>query len=111
MGNICNSDEEAHQSNIAGSKIRNPKSVKNMPPSSYAYQVVQPELNRNVEMTLNDPSNFFIDLELHSNKKVDVQGKPFFLIPSKRAYYQGDFNDKKLPNGFGIAIFEDGTYY
>ncbi len=29
-----------------------------MPPTSYAYQVVQPELNRNVEMILNDPSNF-----------------------------------------------------
>lgn len=58
MGNICKSDEEVHQSNIAGSKIRNPKPVKNMPPNSYAYQVVQPELNRNVEMTLNDPSNF-----------------------------------------------------
>lgn len=43
MGNICKSDEEVvNQSNIAGSKIRNPKSVKNMPPSSYAYQVVQP---------------------------------------------------------------------
>ena len=42
---------------------------------------------------------------------MDVQDKPFFYIPSKRAYYQGDFNDNKLPDGFGIAIFEDNTYY
>lgn len=50
-------------------------------------------------------------IELHSNKKVDVEGKPFWYIPSKKAYYQGDFNNERLPDGFGIAIFDDGTYY
>jgi hypothetical protein len=59
MGNTCKTDEHLHQSSLAGSRILNAKPVKNMPPSSYAYQVVQPELNRNVEMTLNDPSTYF----------------------------------------------------
>jgi len=49
-------------------------------------------------MALNDP-------KLNTNKKIDIEGKPFFYIPSKKAYYQGDFNSMKLPDGFGIAIF------
>lgn len=60
---------------------------------------------------MNDPSKFWLNKELNSNKKVDIKDKPFFYIPCKKAYYQGDFNDKRLPSGFGIAIFEDGTYY
>lgn len=60
MGNTCKTDEHLHQSSLAGSRILNAKPVKNMPPSSYAYQVVQPELNRNVEVTLNDPSTYFL---------------------------------------------------
>jgi len=58
MGNICKSDDEVHQSNMPGSRVRSIKQIKNMPPTSYAYQVVQPELNRNIEITLNDPSIF-----------------------------------------------------
>jgi hypothetical protein len=59
MGNTCKTDEQVHQSSLAGSRILNAKPVNNMPLSLYAYQVVQPELNRNVEMALNDPSTFF----------------------------------------------------
>jgi hypothetical protein len=43
---------------MPGSRVRAIKQIKNMPPTSYAYQVVQPELHRNVEITLNDPSIF-----------------------------------------------------
>ena len=49
MGNICLSDDEVmNNSSIAGSRIRIPTHVKNMPPSSYAFQVTQPDINRNI---------------------------------------------------------------
>lgn len=44
MGNTCEPEAQTNyiQSTIPGSRIRNAKEVKNMPKSSYAYQVIQP---------------------------------------------------------------------
>lgn len=44
-------------------------------------------------------------LEFRNNKNADLLDKPFFYISSKKAFYQGDFNHNKLPEGYGIAIF------
>lgn len=60
MGNTCDPDYEVkpiQQSNRSGSRLINPKPVKNAPSPSYAYQVLQPELNQNVQITLNNKSN------------------------------------------------------
>ena len=43
---------------MPGSRIRNPKSITNMPKSSYAYQVNQPDLNPNISATLSDLSKY-----------------------------------------------------
>ena len=50
MGNTCEPEAQTDyiQNNLPGSRIKITKPINNMPKSSIAYQVVQPELHPNV---------------------------------------------------------------